>query len=58
MGDDQVFVSGRDLKADLAKLDAHYWALPADVKERGVMSFAHYPPAVTEVISTPPLGFW
>ncbi len=41
---DQVFIRGQELKADLAKLDAHYAALPDEVKERGVMSFAHYPP--------------
>jgi hypothetical protein len=33
----QVFVRGQDLKADLAKLDAHYSSLPDDVKARGVM---------------------
>ena len=42
--DNQTFISGTDLKADLAKLDAHYDAFPDDVKKRGVMSFAHYPP--------------
>lgn len=41
---EQVFIRGQDLKADLAKLDAHYSAFPDDVKARGVMSFAHYPP--------------
>ena len=40
----QSFVSGKDLKADLAQLDAHFSALPEEIKERGVMSFAHYPP--------------
>ena len=40
MEHDQVFVPKRDLKADLAKLDAYYTALPADVRERGVMPFA------------------
>jgi len=44
LGDGQHFVPGHELKADLAKLDAHYSALPDEVKERGVMSFAHYPP--------------
>lgn len=42
--DNQMFIPGADLKADLAELDAHYSALPPEVKERGVMSFAHYPP--------------
>lgn len=41
----QTFVIGSELKADLAKLDRHYDALPDDVKKRGVISFAFYPPA-------------
>jgi hypothetical protein len=40
----QTFVSGRELKADLAKLDAHYSALAEEVRERGVMVFAQRPP--------------
>jgi len=40
----QESVGGQDLKADLAKLDDHYSALPQEVKDRGVMSFASYPP--------------
>jgi hypothetical protein len=43
--EDQVFVPGDELKADLARLDEHYSQLPDKVKERGVMSFAHFPPA-------------
>lgn len=42
--DDQAFLWGADLKADLAKLDAHYSKLPEEVKQRGVMSFASRPP--------------
>jgi hypothetical protein len=42
--DEQVFVPGAELKADLATLDAHYSTLSDEVKARGVMSFAHYPP--------------
>ncbi len=42
--ENQVFIWGPELKADLAKLDAHYSALPEEVKERGIMSFAYYPP--------------
>jgi hypothetical protein len=41
----QTFVLGSELKADLAMLDMHYDALPDDVKKRGVISFAYYPPA-------------
>lgn len=41
---DQLFLKGEELKADLAKLDMHYSALPDDVKDRGIMSFASDPP--------------
>lgn len=41
---DQAFVKGADLKRDLGKLNDYYSALPPEVRERGVMSFAHYPP--------------
>jgi hypothetical protein len=44
LDEDQAFVRGDDLKADLAKLDAHYSRLSEEEKLRGVMSFAHYPP--------------
>jgi hypothetical protein len=40
----QLFLHGDDLKSDLRKLDEHYAQLPDEVKQRGVMSFAHYPP--------------
>jgi hypothetical protein len=42
--DNQIFIRGDDLKADLGKLDAHYSLLSVEEKLRGVMSFAHYPP--------------
>lgn len=42
---DQDFVWGPDLKSDLAKLDAHYSALPEEVLNRGLYSFASKPPA-------------
>jgi hypothetical protein len=42
--EDQSFVAGGELKPDLRKLDAYYDAFPDDVKERGVMSFAVFPP--------------
>lgn len=41
---DQEFVWGVDLKADLRSLNAHYAALPEATKEQGVMSFASGPP--------------
>ena len=45
LNSDQVFLPGDDLKADFSKLDGHYSKLPDEVKLRGVMSFAHFPPA-------------
>ena len=41
---DQIFVHGTDFKRDLAAIDAHYAALPEEVRQRGVMEFAFYPP--------------
>lgn len=40
----QMFLPGGELKSDLARLDEHYSRLPDEVKTRGVMSFAHFPP--------------
>jgi hypothetical protein len=42
--EDQQFVWGIDLKADLGKLNAHYLTLPESEHDRGVMAFAHLPP--------------
>jgi len=42
--ENQSYVSGAELKADLSKLDAYYDTFPDEVKKRGVMSFAFYPP--------------
>jgi hypothetical protein len=42
--DDQLYLTGVDLKADLANLDDHYSQLPDNIKERGIMSFATRPP--------------
>lgn len=44
MREDQEFVWGPDLKADLKKLNDYYSALPDETKKRGVMSFAGSPP--------------
>lgn len=52
MDESQVFVRGNDLKADLARLDTYYSALPEEVKERGVMSFAHYPPTDIDFLTS------
>ena len=50
LDDGQVFLHGDELKSDLRKLDEHYVQLPDEVKERGVMSFAHYPPTTGDFL--------
>ncbi len=50
--DDQLFLSGRDLKQDLRRLDEHFSALPAEVRERGVLSFAQNPPTEGDYLTT------
>ncbi len=52
LGEDQLFIDGDELKEDLAKLDAHYSSLPQETKDRGVMSFAHFPPKSKEFLTT------
>jgi len=48
----QSFISGEELKADLKKLDTHFDALPAEVKERGVYAFAPAPPHDDSFLTT------
>ncbi len=45
--DDQSFVPGAELKADLRRLDEHFSALPEEVKDRGLYHFASRPPLDT-----------
>jgi hypothetical protein len=40
----QQFVHGDDLKADLKRLDDRYLKLPAETREKGLYSFAQFPP--------------
>lgn len=49
---DQSFIKGTDLKADLAKLDQYYSALPPETKRRGVFHFAKYPPSDSSFLVT------
>lgn len=44
LGPDQEFLDRDALKADLARLDAHFSALPSEVRARGLSEFATYPP--------------
>src|SRR5260370_34386651 len=41
---DQTFIDAVDMKADLAKLDAYYGALPDEEKARGFHKIARHPP--------------
>lgn len=50
--DDQTFVPGTELKTDLGKLDEHYDALPGNVRQTGVISFAFYPPKDDSFLTT------
>jgi hypothetical protein len=45
---DQSFLSADELKAALCELDAHYDGLPDQIKELGVLQFAHYPPSAMD----------
>ena len=50
LSENQVFLNGMELKADLKKLDEHYSRLPDGVKETGIMKFAQYPPLDEEYL--------
>jgi hypothetical protein len=41
---DQAFAWGADLKTDLKKLNEYFLALPIEVRDKGIMSFAGAPP--------------
>jgi hypothetical protein len=49
--EDQQFVWGIDLKADLGRMNAHYLTLPESERERGVMTFAHLPPKTGDFLT-------
>jgi hypothetical protein len=44
MREDQSFVWGQDLKADLKSINTHYLQLPESEREKGISSFAESPP--------------
>src|SRR5262249_30979189 len=48
----QTFVSGKCLKEDLIKLDNYYSMFPEEIKARGVMNFAYYPPTDSSYLVT------
>lgn len=41
----QSFIEGKELKADLARLDAYYSSLPEEAKAQGLFELAPHPPA-------------
>ncbi|HEY0702968.1 MAG TPA: hypothetical protein VGD60_09400 [Candidatus Acidoferrales bacterium] len=52
MRSNQTFVRSDELKADLAKLDAFYSALPEKIKRSGLHRFAAHPPEDTSFLVT------
>ncbi len=50
--EDQTFISGKQLKDDLSMLDKHYDVLSEEIKKRGVISFAFYPPKDDKFLTT------
>ena len=48
----QSFIRGVELKADLARLDKLFSALPEEVRVRGVYHFATYPPLDNSFLAT------
>jgi len=48
MRSDQEFVWGLDLKADLRKIDDYYRKFPEEEKNKGIITFAPYPPESEE----------
>lgn len=52
LGEDQVFIPGADLKADLAALARHYAALPAAERAKGAMTYAAYPPRTGDFLTS------
>jgi hypothetical protein len=48
----QQFVHGDELKADLKRLDDLYLQLPAETREKGLYSFAQFPPDDSSYLTT------
>jgi hypothetical protein len=44
LSDNQSFIDAMALKTALQELDAHYDAMPEEIKQLGVLAFASYPP--------------
>jgi hypothetical protein len=48
----QQFVHGDELKADLKRLDEHYLHLSPEIREKGLYSFAQFPPDDNSYLTT------
>ena len=48
---DQTFVDGEALKADLAKINLHFTGLSDEAKAKGRMNYAGYPPRIPELLT-------
>src|SRR5260370_19647965 len=55
LNDRQIFIPGDELKADLARLNQHYSALPPEVLDKGIYSFAPHPPVYDSFLTA---RFW
>lgn len=51
----QTFCKGTELKNGLRKINEHYNTLPQEVRDRGISSFAIYPPAESDFFVS---GLW
>jgi hypothetical protein len=49
--ENQRFVWGIDLKADLRRMNAHYLSRPEAQRERGIMAFAQLPPKTGDFLT-------
>jgi hypothetical protein len=54
LDDDQSFVWGHDLKADLGRAVDYFGSLPESTRELGLNAFAHSPPECCHVLG----GLW
>jgi hypothetical protein len=48
--DDQRFVWGVDLKADLGRINEHFLRLPEETRKRGILTFAPEPPTELDTL--------
>jgi hypothetical protein len=52
MDNSQAFIDAQELKGGLREFDDYYEELPQQIKDRGVMAFASYPPSTIDNVVT------